>query len=153
MTLNLATYATALWQMADDPATTKESLRDLAQKLSQLASDVDTALSSAGAPSGAIILYTGSACPSGYTEVTALRSAFPRGAPAGTPGGTGGASTHTHNITLTDLSPAGGLRSMNNGTGAAVTLADSTHTHGNTGSAGSASNLPPYVDVLYCQKT
>lgn len=111
------------------------------------------AIAAGGVPSGAIIIHTGPSCPAGYTEYTALRSTFPRGAAGGVPGGTGGTTTHTHTITLTDLGPAGGLRSINNGTGVAVTLADNTHTHGNTGSAGNAGTLPPYLDVLYCQKT
>jgi hypothetical protein len=101
-----------------------------------------------GVPSGAIILWTGSSCPSAWSRFTALDGRFPRG--ASTYGGTGGAETHAHSYSGT----SGGSNSSARGT--APTLSgDYTppgHAHTYSGNTDSASNLPPYLNIIFCQK-
>ena len=100
-------------------------------------------------PQGATFFFIGAACPSGYAEVVALRSAFPRGmAAGGTAGTTGGSATHTH--TASTGNPTD-LFLVIDGTGASHNAASSIHGHAVTVNA--ASSLPPYVDGLWCQKT
>lgn len=157
MPLKLAAYASGLWEhMA--PGQAREAVRDLAQKLKALAGEASRALDAQAPyllPAGGIILWTGTACPRGFAEVEALQGAFPMGNPVGgTVGDTGGADTHGHTITVAESGPSSTAAVPNgDGTLGTSTVASSSHQHAPTATAASASNLPPYVQVLFCQKT
>ena len=111
---------------------------------------------SGGIPSGAIMLFDAS-CPNGWTRFSDLDGRVPRG--ASTYGGTTGATeTHTH-------SGPSHTHSMSH-----VHHYDCTNCHGGlwtkdlgntdptttgaagTGSTGSASSWPPYLNVIWCKK-
>jgi hypothetical protein len=107
----------------------------------------------AAIPQGMIAMFAAS-CPTGWTRFSALDNLFPMG--GASYGTTGGAATHTH--TLTEGTPVG--------TDGGNTVGTSTHgggmaayVGGSTGSffpttdtTTSASNLPPYLTVVYCEK-
>jgi hypothetical protein len=124
-------------------------------------------------PAGSLVLWDVSgACPPGFSRVAAFDGRFPRG--AASPGATGGAETHAHGMPHThDL----GSHTHSGTTGAPTgdegfaggpqnNAARTNHTHNFTTAApsvnsteapsaaatGSASSLPPYVDVLFCRK-
>lgn len=103
-------------------------------------------LATAALPTGTIVIWTGTACPAGYSEVTALRGTFPRAVPSGgTVGATGGSDNHAHLIShVPDQTTT-----FFTGSGTSVTVASQGHGHVNTGTT---TTLPPYTDVLYCQK-
>lgn len=113
-------------------------------------------------PSGMIAIYA-SDCPAGWTRFSMLDNAFPMGAAAY--GTTGGAATHTHPISTDgahnhsgwtgrgdspDISNAGANFGNQDGWHRHSISTDGAHNHG--GATGSASSLPPYVTVVYCQK-
>ena len=93
-------------------------------------------------PSGAICMFK-SSCPDGWTRVSELDGKFPRG--AASYGGSGGAASHNHpycsgfyynmRFALSTQSGAHAPRDMKG--------------YGNTSWA---SNLPPYVVFVFCQK-
>jgi len=100
-------------------------------------------------PSGTIVMWSGTTIPDGWHRFTALDGLFPRG--AATYGGTGGSETHTHgysgntdveNLPLeySDMRYYPGAEPHN------------AHTHGYSGTTGSASSLPPYLDIIFIQK-
>ncbi|PIS17408.1 MAG: hypothetical protein COT59_00860 [Candidatus Nealsonbacteria bacterium CG09_land_8_20_14_0_10_42_14] len=109
-----------------------------------------------GIPSGMIAMFDTS-CPSGWTRFAALDDRFPRG--ASSYGGTGGSATHSHSVnppatrTSTEDKPgcwAEGIRCLYGGE-----AATKGHTHDvdiPVFESGTASNLPPYVDVIWCKK-
>lgn len=123
-----------------------------------------------GMPSGLILMFD-SACPTGWTRVSAWDNKFVRGAAAY--GGTGGAATHTHTYAVHahghthavgTLAVAGASGSVTIG-GAGTAFAKAAHTHvggalTNTdafvnalaGTSDAASSLPAYVDVIFCKK-
>lgn len=97
------------------------------------------------ATSGLISMTTGTP-PLGWTRYTALDNLFPRG--AATQGGTGGATTHTHSVTIV-TNPGGGY----NSTGSrAISAAASMHTHSCSTTTASASNVPEYIETLFYQR-
>ena len=128
-------------------------------------------------PQGFIGMFS-SNCPAGWVRLAALDNAFPMGGP--TYGSVGGAATHTHTVATDGAHNHGYLThamSANNneggsgpycsrfnmgdyggGCGGAGTDAghrhgintDGAHNHG--GATGVASNVPPYVTVIFCQK-
>ncbi len=101
---------------------------------------------------GSFVFMSTSSCPSGWTRVTALDSRFPRG--AATYGGTGGAETetgtHTHTWTATTDGPSA---TYNTRASSYANMATSNHTHLFNGTTGSAANLPPYLDVVFCSSS
>ena len=118
-------------------------------------------------PSGAILMFD-TACPAGWTRFTALDNKFPRG--AATYGGTGGADSHTHpgpshthdsnfeagsNDAAANVgaSSANGAYVYTRGGGAGTTglLKTGVQASG-TGNTGSTSNVPSYLDVVWCKK-
>ena len=98
--------------------------------------------SSSTIPSGAILIFNGAACPSGYTRVSSLDNYFIMGGTSF--GSTGGSTTHNHGGTTGGES---GMISDN------FSMRDITRWTGNhTHSISSANHLPTYTTVLFCQK-
>ncbi|QQG45790.1 MAG: hypothetical protein HYY55_02270 [Candidatus Niyogibacteria bacterium] len=96
-------------------------------------------------PSGAIMMFTES-CPSEWTRFNALDGRFARG--SDTYGATGGASTHTHLVQggvgtfiAQNASPQGGANSV-----------AGDHGHDFSTISNSSSNIPPYLDIIFCKK-
>lgn len=121
-------------------------------------------------PSGAIILWTGSACPAGYTRVSTYDDRFL--VSAATAGVTGGSNTHDHGgsagghaLTISEIPPhTHGLRGHANAGGPGPNwfpnLSDPVFT--NTESAGGgaphshtiapADSRPAFKTILLCQR-
>ena len=95
-------------------------------------------------PSGMIALFA-SGCPSGWTRFTALDDRFPRG--ASSYGGSGGSETHSHSYS----GETSYVQGFDNA-GPAISGDTRSHSHTYSGNTASASNLPPYLNVVYCQK-
>ncbi|MEK7544078.1 MAG: hypothetical protein AAB557_04370 [Patescibacteria group bacterium] len=116
-----------------------------------------------GAETAGQIAFFAAACPTGWTEYTALRGRVPVGTPlSGTNAGTVGTAltnlenrTHTHSFSAT----TGGPSSTNNpgagNTDFDVSSASTSHTHGVSGTTGTAttSNIIPYIQLTACQKS
>ena len=93
-------------------------------------------------PPGMIAMFA-SDCPTGWTRFTALNGNFPRGADVGhLGGGTGGAATHDH----------GGFTGVTNPNNNSDSGHGSDTMGGHNHTIASASNIPPYVDVVFCTK-
>jgi hypothetical protein len=115
----------------------------------------DNVILSAGAGSGAnMILFWdgGGAAPSGWAYLSnaggAFNNRFPRG--AAIPGGTGGATTHTHTVSLVSLGAPATTAVSGSGTNRSAV----GHTHAlASGSTVAASNLPSYRDVRVITST
>ncbi len=120
-----------------------------------------------GIPSGMIAMFD-SACPSGWTRVSALDNRFPMGAT--TYGTTGGAATHSHTVNPAATSTTTNGDHYHLQTGGSLlsgpgphypaeqgfrTSTEGAHAHtvdiASTTSS-SDSNLPPYVTVIFCRK-
>lgn len=96
-----------------------------------------------------LIAITDVVPPLGWTRFTALDSYLPRG--SATYGGTGGATTHTHSVTVSVAAST-----------AATVLADNrvnsptanlnTHTHSCSATTDSQSNLPPYINTIFVKR-
>lgn len=99
-----------------------------------------------GIPSGMIAMFN-TTCPSGWTIFAALDGRFPRGST--TYGGTGGGSSHSHNYSGVTNSPS--QDSWYDGSNNRYATVYN-HTHAYSGITDSASNLPPYLDVIWCKK-
>jgi hypothetical protein len=91
---------------------------------------------SSGIPSGMIAMFTGS-CPTGWTRFSALDGKFARG--ASSYGATGGSETHSHSTNYS-------TQKYSSGTYYAGAVRSGTL------SVYSSSHLPPYLDVIWCQK-
>jgi hypothetical protein len=105
-------------------------------------------------PSGLIAMFSGG-CPSGWNRFTALDNAFPMGGPVY--GYQGGSATHTHTYAGTTGTPSDTDSAVVFGSGQGSgsewnNWGKADHTHTYSGTTAAASNLPPYVTVLYCQK-
>jgi hypothetical protein len=114
----------------------------------------DFALASQAIPSGMIAIFQGS-CPSGWTRVADFDGKFLRG--AATYGGTGGSSTHTHTIDPPSTNTSGIVSDDWYYQDATSGDQDISWRHHHTVdiaafSSGSASHLPPYIDVVFCKK-
>jgi Domain of unknown function (DUF2341) len=94
-------------------------------------------------PTGAIGIFD-AAVPTGWTRYSAQDGYYIRG--ENTPGTTGGSNTHTHTITGT-TGAANGTAQRTRGGGAATGALD-THTHTVSGNSLSASNQPPFIEVI-----
>ncbi len=110
----------------------------------------------AAIPQGMIAMFANS-CPVGWSEVTNLRGRFPVGADPNNPsqftvGGTGGALTHNHTAGPGSFIGSGPYNSTFNMSGYGGTPygigTDISHGH----LISSASSLPPYLTVVFCQK-
>jgi len=97
------------------------------------------------APSN-IVLITDVLPPYGWTRFTDLDNRFARG--ASSYGGTGGASTHTHTVTI----GTGGPSSTQQRDGGCTSVPSTTHTHSCTATTSTQSNLPPYRNVIFAQR-
>jgi hypothetical protein len=94
-------------------------------------------------PQGFIGMFSTS-CPPGWTRLAALDNAFPMG--SSTYGQTGGSATHDHGgATGRTPGPGGTADSFSSG-------AYDFPLYGDTFPIASASNIPPYLTVLYCLK-
>jgi hypothetical protein len=118
-----------------------------------------------GVPSGMIAMFD-AACPSGWTRFSALDSKFPRG--ASTYGGTGGSDTHTHTYCRGYMShstyPIDPFTDNIGGTECGyITPSCSSQSQvqggctnwgiaGIQNTTGSGSNLPSYLNVVWCKK-
>jgi len=91
---------------------------------------------SSGIPSGMVAMFTGS-CPTGWTRFSALDGKFARG--ASSYGATGGSETHSHSTNYS-------TQKYSSGTYYAGAVRSGTL------SVYSSSHLPPYLDVIWCQK-
>lgn len=105
-------------------------------------------------PSGMIAPFD-SACPTGWTRVSALDSKFVRGAAAY--GGSGGAETHSHVCSAASHpginDPGTALKTT---LGANFDCSTWYHVHSvnfPSTTSGSANQLPPYINVIFCKKT
>lgn len=112
------------------------------------------ALASQAVPSGMIAIFQGS-CPSGWTRVSDFDGKFLRG--ASTYGGTGGSSSHSHTVDPPSTNTSGILSDdwfYQNATSGSYDISWRHHHSVDIGSfsSGSASHLPPYIDVVFCKK-
>lgn len=99
--------------------------------------------------SGSFVVMNNTSCPSGWTQFSGLNSKFPRG--ASTYGGTGGSDTHNHgSVTGTSGNPSGSGTA--NGACGMPMATYSGHTNVKV-DINSGSNLPPYLDLVYCSAT
>lgn len=87
--------------------------------------------------------------PLGWSLFSNLQQKFAMG--AASYGGTGGAATHTHSVTLKTGGPIGGASTCLAGSGG--TSGAAGHTHTCTTTTNAASNLPPYITVIYGQRS
>lgn len=122
------------------------------------------------APSGMIAMFN-SACPGGWTYLSGFENKFPRG--SSVYGATGGSDTHSHTAgtlaapshshtsAIAGFGGAGGggwdgrLQPNNAGNAAYATAAPQTGLSGAgsvTGSTAAASNVPSYINVIFCLK-
>jgi len=103
--------------------------------------------------SGNFILLNNADCPTGWTRNADFDSRFPYGDT--TYGTTGGASTHSHaNVTCTTGPPSTTDKfECKDGSVGGVAYVSDTHTHTAEVSVNSASNIPPYLDMVYCQNS
>ena len=95
---------------------------------------------------GMIVMFAGS-CPAGWARFAALDNAFPMG--GSSYGATGGSTTHSHSVGSPSHTDAGFVFSTGQGSGSFFSdwgRADHVHTVSN------ASNLPPYITMVFCQK-
>lgn len=133
-------YFTRLWEYVADPPTRRvfQELTTLLDKaFKDIKADLESVLltSSGGVPAGAIIIVTGAACPTGYTERADFADRYVRGTPSGgTVGATGGS------YTTQSLSGTTGR----NTSSPTSSTADNPHTH---------TILPPFINVRFCEKT
>jgi hypothetical protein len=98
-------------------------------------------------PVGGIALFVGSP-PSGWTRFAELDGRFPRG--ASTYGATGGATEHSHSF---DGTTGGHIRDGSSGEfGLGAMGGALQHHHSFSGITAAASNLPPYLDIVFAQK-
>jgi hypothetical protein len=98
-------------------------------------------------PSGMIAMFTG-ACPTGWSRFTQLDNAFPMG--GATYGATGGSATHTHTLGTPSATANGVVFSSGQGSGSfGSDWGRAAHVH----SVSTGSNIPPYVSMVYCQKS
>lgn len=120
-------------------------------------------------PSGLIAIFT-TACPTGWTRVTALDNRFPRG--SGSYGATGGSDSHRHAISGNTGSESSHTHGFTTGgpdstitlSAGALPAASQIHVHTGTTDPGSShshslgldtndtTTLPPYLDVVFCSK-
>jgi hypothetical protein len=125
-----------------------------------------------GTPQGAIIMWTGSTCPAGYTRLSQFDNLFPRG--AASYGALGGSDTHTHGAvtgnggvdhTHTYSATTSGVSATENVTGnGGQSVAGQWHTHTVSGTTSGSSaylhthpinadyNIPKYFTVVFCLK-
>ena len=99
-------------------------------------------------PNGMIAMFD-SLPPLGWTRFTALDGKFPRG--ASTYGGTGGSSSHSHTISGTTSGASAYIsdwRRSYNASGPCY-----AHTHTFTVTTSTANVLPPYMDVIFGQRS
>ena len=101
-----------------------------------------------GVPLGTIILWSGSSCPSGWSRFTALDGRFPRG--AATYGATGGSSTHSH--TYSGTTSRAHFTDEAYARSAQCCTYPQFHDHDYSGTTSSSDHLPPYLDIIFCQK-
>lgn len=96
-------------------------------------------------PAGAIAMFDATV-PAGWTQYSALNSAYPRGDATSTIGTTGGSTTHTHSLTGTT-----GASTVNtNAPGfSGVAVATNAHTHTINASSTSATVEPPYIEAIF----
>ena len=93
-------------------------------------------------PSGMIAMFDTS-CPSGWSRFSQLDGRYPRGSSGY--GGTGGSETHSH--TLSSNAPG----QVTDAPGAYWTT-DGGQTERTFLNTSVASNLPPYLDIIFCRK-
>lgn len=99
------------------------------------------------APPGMVVLWSGTRAniPPGWSEYTALRGYFPRGAlSTDTPGTSGGAASVT---VTTSVNNSNITLDLTAGSTATPTVANQGHTHNAT-----VSTLPPYINLLWIIK-
>lgn len=109
-------------------------------------------------PPGLIAIFAGD-CPSGWVRFSALDNLFPMG--GSSYGATGGSATHNHSIAdsgimTTNPGPNNDQWVSAQAADRHVANFDHAHTipsHNHGGWTGTASSLPPYIQVVYCQKT
>lgn len=170
-------YKATLWQAVGD-RTIREVLGDVAKKLLALAvyayerrmaieaMPVPTPASDPW-PDGAILTFTGAACPAGWTLDTRFSGRMPKGAwldPDITPdppnwvmgiGETGGEQFHSHTMVYALPTPSGGSKQAQSYTGTVTMVTSDDHTHdrfGLTITTDEAEATPPFISVLFCRK-
>ena len=108
---------------------------------------VYAAKDTAGSATSGLISMTTDTPPMGWSRYTVLDGLFPRG--AATQGGTGGATTHTHSVTIvTNSGPSGPVSTGSR----AISAAPINHTHSCSTTTASASNVPAYIETLFYQR-
>ena len=97
-------------------------------------------------PSGGVVMFT-TDCPSGWTRFSAMDNAFPMG--SASYGATGGSATHTHTLGAPNDKGQGVVFTSGQGSGSTwENWGRADHSH----SVSTASHLPPYVTMVFCQK-
>ena len=143
VTAKLADTAVTTAKITDQAVTTAK-IADNAVTAAKL----DPAVQGITVPSGLIAMFAGP-CPSGWSRFTPLDNAFPMG--GSNYGATGGSATHSHSLGLpTHVENGDWLFGTPQGSGSHpqnFALADHVH------SVSSASNIPPYVTMVYCVKS
>lgn len=171
----VARYVSNLWTRITDPAT-RDSSRDLAQKVEALARELIRSGEVSVFASGFIGYFDLESCPAGWTEVTAAQNRVLRGMPSGgTPGATGGNDSHGHSMSHGhggSTKPAGGhyhasLSNLGFGflgggdwyaaNGASQTASVPDHSHlldinDFSGNTGNTTAVPAYIQFLACRK-
>lgn len=102
-----------------------------------------------------LILPFDTACPSGWTRVTALDDTFLMGASAY--GATGGTVQHRHYVNPVSQNTTAASGNEGNERTGFVTNTSSTQTHVHAADISTSyseyrSNYPPYIKVVFCQK-
>ena len=101
--------------------------------------------------SGNFVMMASGSCPTGWTRVSALDDRFPRG--ASSYGGTGGGSSHSHAQASCTTGGGSGSTSIGNGSGQVFISPDHTHTGAQVDVDTASNVLPPYLEMVYCQRT
>ncbi len=114
-----------------------------------LGSDCRSSWPGGGIPSGMIAMFDTS-CPSGWTRFAALDNRFPIG--ASSYGETGGSTSHSHSYGGTTAS-VGHTHRVTGGTFmSGYAFDDTSHAHTYSGNVSPSSNIPPYLNVVWCKK-
>lgn len=169
-------FITTAWKRLADN-TVRQAAAQIARMLEALARDLDATLtrlereretatgeavpSDEVIPAGATMMYTGAACPTGWTALndtthaSDMSNRFPVGgnqtlASDFYRGNDLGNSNHSHEFPLVFAASTTSTVTVTAGTGAMIAVDD--HTHEFNPISSSHFTMPPFINVLFCQK-